>query len=166
MDNNYTAFTRYLSVTFASSNFLPHISGRSRPQAKGEGGGGFVLLALPPFPPFLIFCHKFAYDLFSNLLQDGLTEIFQSLIENLKSCLITCKPIYSVHVVSFTYHFCKCTFHFLVFFIQGKSNGTEENYGQACSLNKDYSCDACQKDFTSKETLNAHLGSHVQVWRH
>lgn len=45
---------------------------------------------------------------------------------------------------------------------QGKSNGTAENYGQTCPLNKDYSCDACQKDFTSQDTLNAHLGSHVQ----
>ena len=46
--------------------------------------------------------------------------------------------------------------------MQGKSNGTAGN-SQTCPLNKDYSCDACQRDFTSKETLNAHLGSHVQV---
>ena len=43
--------------------------------------------------------------------------------------------------------------------MQGKTNETAENKDR----NKDYSCDACQKDFTSKETLNAHLGSHIQV---
>ncbi|KAL9965591.1 hypothetical protein ACROYT_G029412 [Oculina patagonica] len=44
---------------------------------------------------------------------------------------------------------------------QGKTNAIVEN-GQNCPLNKDYSCDACQRDFNSKETLNAHLTSHVQ----
>jgi len=44
---------------------------------------------------------------------------------------------------------------------QGITNKKEEN-GKDSSLKKEYSCDACQKEFTSKETLNAHLGSHVQ----
>lgn len=28
---------------------------------------------------------------------------------------------------------------------------------------REFSCDACQKEFASKETLTAHLGTHVQV---
>jgi len=44
---------------------------------------------------------------------------------------------------------------------QGITNKKEEN-GKDSSLKKEYSCDACQKEFTSKETLNAHVGSHIQ----
>lgn len=125
--------------------------------------GWFCFACPSTFSSFLYF-FAIAYYVFSNLLQDGLTEIFQSLIENLKSCLITCKPIFIQFMLFHSHTISVMYFSLLGFVFQGKSNGTAENYGQTCYLNKDYSCDACQKDFTSKETLNAHLGSHVQVW--
>ena len=50
--------------------------------------------------------------------------------------------------------------HIFIFF-QGKTSRAHET-GQN-SVETEFSCDACQKQFTSKETLNAHLGTHIQV---
>lgn len=43
---------------------------------------------------------------------------------------------------------------------QGKTSRAHEK-GQN-SVETEFSCDACQKQFTSKETLTAHLGTHIQ----
>ncbi|RMX43036.1 hypothetical protein pdam_00001827 [Pocillopora damicornis] len=45
--------------------------------------------------------------------------------------------------------------------VQGSASKTTEDR-ENVSLRKEFSCDACQKDFSSKETLTAHLGSHIQ----
>lgn len=45
--------------------------------------------------------------------------------------------------------------------VQGSTSKTTEDR-ENVSLRKEFSCDACQKDFSSKETLTAHLGSHIQ----
>lgn len=45
--------------------------------------------------------------------------------------------------------------------VQGSASKTTE-IRENVSLRKEFSCDACQKDFSSKETLTAHLGSHIQ----
>lgn len=91
IDNNYTASTSCLHIcqSLLSHQISCYIS-VADPDLKLSKGASFLLR-------FLFFCPS-AYDQFSNLLQDGLTETCQPLIENLKSCLITCKPISSVYI--------------------------------------------------------------------
>lgn len=43
---------------------------------------------------------------------------------------------------------------------QAKPNKNPENISSVTK--REFSCDACQKEFASKETLTAHLGTHVQ----